>query len=224
MVRRPIPAPAARQARSAREGEAVEDGPLPESPLAHHQAAQAQAVDQGGEDECADGQQRCPTGLDPGQGHPGVEVERGQAVGEFPQLPGRELHLVDRGRGRRSGWRPVEPHGQAGQRPDGATAGDHPVTRRRGRGQHVGDRPGALRGQAGDGGALGAGQPVTRVQLAPDAGRAQGHAGHRRDRVDGPDAGLQAPATEVESEDRLVADPDARPLAEEAQSCLLLAA
>ena len=44
------------------------------------------------------------------------------------------------------------------------------------------------------------------------------------DRVDGPDAGLQAPAAEVEPEHRCVPHPHAGPLAEEAQPGLLLAA
>ena len=95
-----------------------------------------------------------------GQGHPGVEVQGGQAVGQFGQLPGGYLDLVDRRGGARAGRRPVQAHGQAGQRPDRAAAGDHPLGGLRRGGQHLGDGTGPLGGQIGDGGPLGDREPV----------------------------------------------------------------
>ena len=89
------PTPGRQAGRRAGRARAVEYGPLPEPPLADHQALQAEALHQGREHHRPDGQQGRPTGLDARQGHPGVEVQRGQAVGELVELAGGDLHLVD---------------------------------------------------------------------------------------------------------------------------------
>ena len=116
----------------------------------------------------------------------------------------------------------MQSHGQAGQRPDRSTAGDHPVGGLRGGHQHLGDGTDPLGGQFGDGRSFGSREPVPRVELSPDPGGAEGHAGHGPDRVDRADAGFKAPASQVQPEHRAVPHPDAGPLTEETQPGLLL--
>ena len=173
------------------------------------------------------GSERRPSCLDAGQGHPGVEVQGGQAVGQLVELPGGQFHLVDRRspRGARPWRRSVEPHGQSGQRPDRASAGDDPIA----------PPSGTVASMAAIGAGAFDGQltrwpparptdrrsPVSsspRIRAVPRATLAT-----EPHRVDGADAGLQAPAAEVQPEHGCVPDPHAGPLAEKAEPGLLLA-
>ena len=197
------------------QGEAVEHGPLPQPPLAHHQAAQAEVVDQGGEHHARRWAAAVPGGpgcrAGPcgrrGRGWPGGRPARGAArPGSSTWLTDGAPDDPDRGGGR---WSPMA------RRASARTVPPLAITRSAASGvggQHVGDRarPARRPGRAMAARSAG-GQAVPGVELAPDPGRAQGHAGHRDHRVDRADAGLQAPAAEVEPEDRARPRPTRRP-------------
>ena len=139
--------------------------------------------------------------------------------------PAGSLHLIDLDRRGRlvTAQRSVEHHGQAGQGPDRPATGDDPGPGSRTAGQHGADGLGSGQGDLGDRLPVGRGQQLAGAQLTPEPGRAEGHADHLGHLVDGADARLQAPTTEIEAEDRLLTHPDAGPLPEEAQPGLLLA-
>ena len=85
------------------------------------------------------------------------------------------------------------------------------------------DRLGPFPGGLDQPGPVLGGEGFPAVQLPPQPGRAEGHAGDGVDLAGIPDPRLQAPAPEVESEDRVAAHPHAGPLADEAEAGLLLA-
>ena len=167
-----------------------------------------------------------PAGLDAGEGQAGVEVERGEPVGELVELAGRELHLVDlHRRGRPVGSeRPVEHDGQAGQGPYRPAAGDDPGPGVGMPCQHGPDGLGPGQGDLGHRHPVGRGQELAGAQLATQPGRARGPRWPRRPPrrwCRCPPRGCRRPRSRPRTGSR--PDPDSGPLAEEAQSGLLLA-
>ena len=107
----------------------------------------------------------------PGQGQAGVEVQRGEPVGQLVELAGGDLDLVDLDRRGRSGrQRPVQHHGQAGQGPDRPTAGDDPGPGGGVTGQHGPDGLGPLQGDLGDRHPVGRASAARRCPARPAAG------------------------------------------------------
>ncbi len=117
----------------------------------------------------------------------------------------------------------MQHHGQSGQGPHRASAGDGSIRGVRVLGQHDPNRLGPLLGRFHHPGPLLPGQALGGVQLPPQSGRAQGDAGDRMQMVGIANARLEAPAAEIEPEDRLVSHPHAGPLTEKTEACLLLA-
>ncbi len=90
--------------------------------------------------------------------------------------------------------------------------------------EHLEDGLGPGRRRLPDGHAVIGGQHFAGLHLPLDPGRPEGDAGDRTHLVDRPDARLEAPASEVQPQHRVVAHPDPGALPQEAQARLLLAA